>query len=383
MPSFTSSAKLGLLRDLKAFFYLKTGVTRGMTPDEQTRLLEQAHQRIEGQNQELRKVRGRVKELDQEMNRLRKIQTQNDRLAKMNTRALANRPLLKPGYEYRPISTHSSDFQALKKEFPYFGYIDVEVEDVRPFLMFSSNDDRVAQTYFYYGANAFESLSLRIWRELARRSSHVFDVGAFTGVYSLTAAHANESAQVYAFEPIKRIYSRLLDNLKVNRKAQKVKVFDLAMNNADGKTEMNLFQGHLNLSSGSSLLLKGGKEVHLKEYVETIRFDTFVEKYEVAGVDLVKIDVEQAENMVIEGMSDTLERHRPNLLVEVVLGDNLRSLMDMLSPHHYNFAVINEGQQEAAINDFEAHTMTQNVLFSPLPPDELENLFSSLKPLPK
>lgn len=162
MPSFTSSAKLGLLRDLKAFFYLKTGVTRGMTPDEQTRLLEQAHQRIEGQNQELRQVRGRVKELNQDIDRLSKNQTQNDRLAKANLRALANRPLLKPGYEYRPISTHSSDFQALKKEFPYFGYINVEVEDVRPFLMFSSNDDRVAQTYFYYGANAFESLSLRI-----------------------------------------------------------------------------------------------------------------------------------------------------------------------------------------------------------------------------
>lgn len=169
----------------------------------------------------------------------------------------------------------------------------------------------------------------------------------------------------------------------MNRKAQKVKVFDLAMNNADGKTEMNLFQGHLNLSSGSSLLLKGGKEVHMREYVETIRFDTFVEKYEVAGVDLVKIDVEQAENMVIEGMSDILERHQPNLLVEVVLGDNLRSLMDMLSPHDYNFAVINEGQQEAAINDFEAHTMTQNVLFSPMSPDDLKNLCSSLRPLPE
>lgn len=82
-------------------------------------------------------------------------------------------------------------------------------------------------------------------------------------------------------------------------------------------------------------------------------------------------------------MSDTLTRHRPHLLVEVVMGDNLRSLMDMLSPHGYSFAVINEGRQEAIVNDFGAHTMTQNVLFSPMPPDDLEKLCSSLKPLPK
>lgn len=43
--------------------------------------------------------------------------------------------------------------------------MDAEIEGVCPFLMFSSNDDRVAQTYFFYGADAFESLSLRIWRE--------------------------------------------------------------------------------------------------------------------------------------------------------------------------------------------------------------------------
>ena len=352
MPNFTKYIKLGPLRDLKAFLYLKAGVTRGETPDEQNR------------------------EID-----LGEFQMQNGRLARMNSRALANRPFLKPDYEYRPASTHSKSFQALKKKYPYFGYIAVEIEDVRPFLMFSSNDDRVAQTYFFYGANAFESLSLRIWRELARGSKHIFDIGAFTGVYSLTAAYANDGAQVYAFEPIKRIYSRLLDNLKVNRQARKVKAFDFAMSNTDGEAKINLFHGHLNLSSGSSLLPRGGKEVHLREHVETMRFDTFVEVYAGAGVDLVKIDVEQAESLVIEGMSDTLGRYRPNLLVEVFLGDKLRSLVDMLSPHGYSFAVINEERQEAIVNDFKAHTMTQNVLFSPLPPDELKRL-CSLKPLP-
>lgn len=169
----------------------------------------------------------------------------------------------------------------------------------------------------------------------------------------------------------------------MNRQARKIKAYDFAMSNTDGQAKINLFHGHLNLSSGSSLLPRGGKEVHLQEYVETMRFDTFVQRYAVADVDLVKIDVEQAENMVIEGMSDVLERCRPNLLVEVFLGDKLRFLTEMLSPYGYSFAVTNEGSQEAIVNDFEAHTMTQNVLFSPMSPDDLKNLCSSLRPLPE
>lgn len=144
----------------------------------------------------------------------------SERLAEGNGRALAKRLFLDPGYEYRPASVRDEVFRTLKTEYPYYGYIDVKVEGAPPFVMFSNNDDRVAQTYFWFGPNAFESLSLRIWRELARRSDRIFDVGAFTGLYALTAASANEDARVCCFEPVKRIFGRLLVNLEANRRAQ-------------------------------------------------------------------------------------------------------------------------------------------------------------------
>jgi methylase of polypeptide subunit release factors len=137
-----------------------------------------------------------------------------------NARALARRPFLQPGYEFRPVSVHDRGLREIKREYPYLGYVDVEVEGVPPFLMFSTNDDQVAQTYFWHGPDAFESLSLRLWRELARHSGSVLDVGAFTGVYSLTAARANPEAEVYCFEPVKRTFGRLVINLKANRLGQ-------------------------------------------------------------------------------------------------------------------------------------------------------------------
>ncbi|MGI9050773.1 MAG: hypothetical protein ACR2GU_15600, partial [Rubrobacteraceae bacterium] len=134
------------------------------------------------------------------------------RLEKINDQALEQRHFLDPDYEFRPISTHDRDFQEIKKKYPYYGFIEVKVEGVPPFVMFSNNDDRVAQTYFWYGPNAFESLSLRIWREMVRNSEYVFDIGAFTGVYSMTAALANPEARICAFEPIKRVFGRTTIN---------------------------------------------------------------------------------------------------------------------------------------------------------------------------
>lgn len=300
-----------------------------------------------------------------------------------NAATLAKRPFLERGYKWRPVSTHNKKFQAMKRENPYFGYIDVEVEGVRPFVMFSNNDDRVAQTYFWYGPNAFESLSLRIWREQARRSRHIFDVGAFTGVYTLTAAHANEEAEVYCFEPIKRIFGRLAINLAANRLARRVKPFDVALSDSEGTTTMNVYQGHFLLVSGSSLVSKEGKEVRSREHVDTMRFDSFAEEHEIPGVDLVKIDVEQAETMVIKGMEKTIEAHRPELLVEVLSKEKLYEIMDLLSPHEYSFAVIDDLSQRVRVNDFEAQKGVRNVFFSPKPKAELEGFLSKFGPLPE
>ena len=298
-----------------------------------------------------------------------------------NETALSRRPFMDPAYEFRPVSVHEEEFQALKRQHPYFGYVDVEVENIAPFLMFSNNDDQVAQTYFWYGPDSFESLSLRIWSALVRRSNYVFDIGAFTGVYSLTAAYANREAQIYSFEPIKRIFGRLVVNLAVNRLGQRIEAYNVALSDIDDHADMNLSQGYLKLDTGASLIQKSGKDVVLQERIETARFDTFAGVHGIPAMDLAKIDVEQAEKMVIAGMPETLREHRPDLLVEVVSQKNLRDLADTLSPHGYNFAIVDDDTQKTHLNDLEAHRMTCNVLFTAMSLKELRDFCGSFEPL--
>ena len=218
---------------------------------------------------------------------------------------------------------------------------------------------------------------------MVRNSEYVFDIGAFTGVYSMTAALANKEARVFAFEPIKRVFGRTAINLAANRLGRRVKAFDVALSDSDGHMTMNLYQGYFTLSSGSSLVSKKNKEVISKEYVETMKFDTFAEKHEMPRMDLAKIDVEQAEKMVIAGMLGTLEKHHPNLLIEVVSAEHLRELNDTLSPLGYNFAVIDDRTQRIRMNQLEDYLRVDNVLFSVLSPEDLEALCRTPKRLPR
>lgn len=377
MPGYSSSAKLFLGRGLKAYFDLKAGIVRGPTPDEQIKALED---KVRRQEKELQQARARLREPTALSERSQKPA----RLLKGNREALKKRPFLQEGYEFRPVSPHDRGFHELKDGYPYFGYVEARVEGAPPFVMFSNNDDRVAQLYFWYGPDTFESLSLRIWADLARRATQIFDVGAYTGVYSLTAAQANPEAGVYCFEPIRRVFGRLVANLTANGHHPRVKAHNLAVSDADGEAVLNVFTGRFtNLLTGASLVGKANREVAGGEPVETARLDSFIEAHGVPGADLVKVDVEQAERKVVSGMQRTLDEHRPDLLVEVVSEQELRHLAGVLSPHGYSFAVVDDDAQRTHVNDFGAHTTARNVLFSARPESELRAFCETFEPLPR
>jgi len=51
-------------------------------------------------------------------------------LAKANKATLAMRPCLNPEYSFTPVSMHDGEFHSIRREFPYFSYVGVEVEGV-------------------------------------------------------------------------------------------------------------------------------------------------------------------------------------------------------------------------------------------------------------
>ena len=319
----------------------------------------------------------------------RKERRASIRLAEYNEAALAARPARDRERAFSPVSEHSRALHALKRRHRYFGYVEVEIEGTPPFVMFLNDDDQIAYIYFWYGRDAFETHSLRLWTRLARESDVIFDIGAFTGVYTLAAAVSNEKASIHSFEPVGLAFSRLLTNLSANRLGKKVPgapgakiaASKVAVGDSDGEAHINQFRNELTLGTGASLIEKPGKEVQHSESIRQVTVDGYAREVGLEKIDLIKADVEQAELLLVDGMQEVLEEHRPSLMIEVSSRQNLQTLADRLGPYGYNFAVIGDQAQSCSFNTSSDFSRVCNVLFRATSESRLKEFCGSVKPL--
>lgn len=143
------------------------------------------------------------------------------------------------------------------------------------------------------------------------------DVGAYHGLYSVIAGKKiAPDGKVYAFEPTPSHSRRIHHHLYLNQ-VKNVKVETLALSDQDG---ISAFHVPTNgVMSVGSLLPSISSRGKLKQIdVRTKCLDHYVKEQEITRIDLVKIDVEGAELLFLEGASKTLQDFHPFLIVEAL-----------------------------------------------------------------
>ncbi|MEO0360869.1 MAG: hypothetical protein AAF322_07160, partial [Pseudomonadota bacterium] len=129
-------------------------------------------------------------------------------LALSNLAALAARPCLAPGWRPCFVKAQNKELRALRAAHRFFGEVRVDVTGAPPISMLNHDDDLVAYIYFFYGRDAYESLSCRLFAGLAPGAEVALDIGAFTGLFGLIAAKCAPEAHVVSFEPTPHIVER-------------------------------------------------------------------------------------------------------------------------------------------------------------------------------
>lgn len=232
---------------------------------------------------------------------------------------------------------------AISKDFPYRGFININITGCPGFVMFSNNDDFVAKKFFWNGKNAYEPASLKIWSKLAEKAGIVIDAGSYTGVYSLAAAAVDRRSRVYTFEALDRVAARANVNKLANQYSN-ITVINAAVSDTEDYQEFNVFGGDSILVTGSSLNSKEsvGRSIYEKKLVRVTTIDRELSLVEPAHVGLMKIDVEGSEAAVICGAMKTINEHRPDMLVEILKGSDTKSIEQSLKHIPYNFLSIND-----------------------------------------
>ena len=62
--------------------------------------------------------------------------------------------------------------------------------------------------FYWFGASIYESMSLRTWLERCESANLIYDLGAFSGVYALSAAVKNSKSMIIAFEAVRHTYAK-------------------------------------------------------------------------------------------------------------------------------------------------------------------------------
>jgi FkbM family methyltransferase len=157
----------------------------------------------------------------------------------------------------------------------------------------------------------YEPPVTRVFQRQLRPGGTAIDVGANWGYFTLLAATAvGPSGAVVSLEPDPRQYDTLARNVAMNGFTHVTTVRAAASANAGRMTLLGYADDEENRGV-SRIAADGEASRHgaTRQFdVDGVTIDALVPA--VREVDLVKIDVEGAEDLVLQGMRDGLSRHR-------------------------------------------------------------------------
>jgi len=226
--------------------------------------------------------------------------------------------------------------QSIYQHLNFNGEFVVSIDNEKSFRIYNYGH-LIENRIFWTGLRgSFEGRSLNLWIKLVKLSSCAIDVGSNNGLYSLTAKAVDPEVEVYAFEPVKRVYKKLVNNNNINNYG--IFCINSALSDIDGvgniydTGEDHVYSATIsNTTDGAGTLRK----------VSLTKLDSFVEDKNIC-VDLIKIDVEGHEPEVLMGFIKNLSKFRPTMLIEVLTDEAGIKIQEIIGNDEYLYFDINE-----------------------------------------
>jgi FkbM family methyltransferase len=160
-----------------------------------------------------------------------------------------------------------------------------------------------------------DRLQLEFILENLKEKYCFFDVGASYGYYGLNVGNAQPLSEVYCFEAVPTTFRYLLRNIEYNN-IKNVRAIPEAVDEKNGMVHVT------NNNFGSDYVAIGKNEN--TEECASVSLDYYVTKNNINKVDYIKIDVEGAELLVLNGAQELIKKFKPIIQVETTDGFAVR-----------------------------------------------------------
>jgi FkbM family methyltransferase len=197
-----------------------------------------------------------------------------------------------------------------------------------------------------------------------------YDIGAHLGFMSLVLAKlVGVTGRVFAFEPIPENRLAIDKLVAINRLEDVVQVIPLALADCNGTKRMLFRQSSL-LHQFVDMHIGKNQDTTPTVEVETCTIDSFVFEQGNPFPEIVKIDVEGAEELVLRGALKTLEVYAPTLVVEIHGSRNAERVWKLLKDTGYLWWQVSSSGRKAVrtesemLSDFSYKSWTQHFLLT-------------------
>jgi len=183
----------------------------------------------------------------------------------------------------------------------------------------------------------------KIIRRICNKESNCIDVGTHEGEMLDVFLKQSPKGFHLGFEPIPGLYKYLI---KKYSSFQNVRIYDLALSNAEGSSEFNYVISNPAYSGIKKRVYDNKNETDTQIIVKKQLLDNIIPVD--VRITLMKIDVEGGELDVLEGSIKTLAKYKPAILFEFGIGGsdiysaNPEKLFNFLTQFNYNIFVLED-----------------------------------------
>lgn len=201
---------------------------------------------------------------------------------------------------------------------------------------------------------------------LIPENSAVLDIGANIGIMTVHLARSIKDVTVYSFEPIPTnvaTFKRIVNYFKLKN----VKLFEIALGNAEGEVEMVMpIISSVPMQGLSHVLHKSITENNEGEYFK-VQLKT-LDKMEnlltnLKRISAIKIDVENFEYFVLEGAKNLIIKNKPIVYAELWENENREKCFDLFQQLNYSTFIVLDNKMLKFDN---TKHKTQNFIFLPV-----------------
>ena len=182
-----------------------------------------------------------------------------------------------------------------------------------------------------------------ILKTFVRPGNVVWDVGANIGLLTRAIFSVAQPGRIVAFEPMAENLDDLRHNLEISGFSDRCEVVPWALGNRDGEVrfqvdDMQSATGALEMVCGDRAAT-GRSEAGLSALSEKVicrSLDAILDRGEMPLPDVLKIDVEGAEHLLLEGGIKFFERASPRLMIETHGVQPIKECLEFLFSRGYH-----------------------------------------------